>query len=89
MKHKNNGLLTQAANTLARSLRKKFGIRVFGPQAPVINRIQNYYIVNILLKIEKKSSPAKAKWILNREANNLKAIDRFKMVMVQFDVDPM
>ncbi len=89
LKHKNNGLLTQAANTLARSLRKTFGIRVFGPQAPVINRIQNYYIVHILLKIEKKSSPAKAKWILNREANNLKAIDRFKMVMVQFDVDPM
>lgn len=89
LKHKNNGLLTQAANTLAGSLRKIFGIRVFGPQAPVINRIQNYYIVNILLKFEKKSSPAKAKWILNREANNLKAIDRFKMVMVQFDVDPM
>jgi len=89
LKHKNNGLLTQAANTLAQSLRKIFGIRVFGPQAPVINRIQNYYIVNILMKIEKKSSPAKAKWILNREANNLKAIERFKMVMVQFDVDPM
>ena len=89
LKHKNNGLLTQAANTLARSLRKIFGIRIFGPQAPVINRIQNYYIVNILLKIEKKSSPAKAKWILNSEANNLKAIDRFKMVMIQFDVDPM
>jgi primosomal protein N' (replication factor Y) len=89
LKHKNNGLLTQAANTLAQSLRKIFGIRVFGPQAPLVNRIQNYYIVNILMKIEKKSSPAKAKWILNREANNLKAIDRFKMVMVQFDVDPM
>jgi len=89
LKHKNNSILTQAANMLANSLRKIFGIRVFGPQAPVINRIQNYYIVNILLKIEKKSSPAKAKWILNREANNLKAIDRFKMVMVQFDVDPM
>ncbi|MRT91551.1 primosomal protein N' [Ancylomarina sp. 16SWW S1-10-2] len=89
LKHKNNGLLTQAANTLARSLRKTFGIRIFGPQAPVINRIQNYFIVNILLKIEKKSSPARAKWILNREANNLKAIDRFKMVLVQFDVDPM
>ncbi|RXQ96564.1 primosomal protein N' [Ancylomarina salipaludis] len=89
LKHKNNGLLTQAANTLAKSLRKIFGIRIFGPQAPLVSRIQNYYIVNILLKIEKKSSPAKAKWILNREANNLKAIERFKTVMIQFDVDPM
>ena len=89
LKHKNNGILTQAANVLANSLRKIFGIRIFGPQAPLISRIQNYYIVNILLKIEKKSSPAKAKWILNREANNLKAIERFKTVMIQFDVDPM
>ncbi len=89
LKHKNNSVLIQAANTLARSLRQIFGIRVFGPQAPVINRIQNYYIVNILLKIEKKSSPAKAKWILNREANSLKLMDRFKAVIVQFDVDPM
>jgi primosomal protein N' (replication factor Y) len=89
MKHKNQSLLNEAANYLAKSLRKIFGIRVFGPQAPVINRIQNYYIVNILLKIEKKSSPAKAKWILNQQANFLKEIDKFKAIMINFDVDPM
>jgi primosomal protein N' (replication factor Y) len=45
--------------------------------------------VNILLKIEKKSSPAKAKWILNQQANFLKEIDKFKSIQVNFDVDPI
>lgn len=89
MKHKNQHLLNEAADYFAKALRKIFGIRVFGPQAPIINRIQNSYILNILLKIEKKSSPAKAKWILNQQANFLKEIERYKGVLIHFDVDPM
>ncbi|NOU58753.1 replication restart helicase PriA [Marinifilum caeruleilacunae] len=89
LKHKNQRLVNEAANYLAQSLRKIFGIRVFGPQSPVINRIQNSFIVNILLKIEKKSSPAKAKWILNQQANFLKEIEKFKSIQIHFDVDPM
>lgn len=89
LKHKNQTVVNQASETLAKSLRKIFGIRIFGPQAPVINRIQNFHIVNILLKIEKKSSPSKAKWILNQQANHLKSMDKFKSVQINFDVDPM
>lgn len=89
IKHKKQQLVNEAANYFAKSLKKIFGIRVFGPQAPLINRIQNNYIVNILLKIEKKSSPSKAKWILNQQANFLKEIDRFKAIQINFDVDPM
>lgn len=89
LKHKNQRLVNEAANYFANALRKIFGIRVFGPQSPVINRIQNSFIVNILLKIEKKSSPAKAKWILNQQANFLKEIEKFKSIQINFDVDPM
>lgn len=89
LKHKKQTLVNQAAEILAKSLRKVFGIRVFGPQSPVINRIQNFHIVTILLKIEKKSSPSKAKWILNQNANHLKTMDKFKSIQINFDVDPM
>ena len=89
LKHKNQRLVNEAANYFAQALRKIFGIRIFGPQSPVINRIQNSFIVNILLKIEKKSSPSKAKWILNQQANFLKEIDQFKSIQINFDVDPM
>lgn len=89
LKHKNQTLVNEAAIYLSKSLRKIFGIRVFGPQSPIINRVQNLYIVNVLLKIEKKSSPSKAKWILNQQANFLKEVERFKSVQINFDVDPM
>ncbi|WP_372752600.1 primosomal protein N' [Labilibaculum sp.] len=89
LKHKNQTVVNQAASVLAKSLRKVFGIRIFGPQSPVISRIQNFHIVNILLKIEKKSSPSKAKWILNQHANHLKSMDQFKSILINFDVDPM
>jgi len=89
LKHKNQTLVNQAATILAKSLRKVFGIRIFGPQSPVINRIQNYHIINILLKIEKKSSPSKAKWILNQHANHLKTMNKFKSIQINFDVDPL
>lgn len=89
LKHKNLTKLNKASAILAKSLKKTFGIRIIGPQAPLINRIQNMYLLKIILKIEKKSSPAKAKWILNAQANKLKEIDDFKSLVISFNVDPM
>lgn len=89
LKHKDPQVLNRAAHSLASNLKKIFGIRIFGPQAPLINRIQNFHILKILLKIEPKSSPTKAKWILNREANRLKQQKQFKSLMINFDVDPL
>ncbi len=89
LKHKDKAVVNRASDYFAKSLRKIFGVRVFGPHEPIINRIKNQYIVNILLKIEKKSSPAKAKWLLNKQANFLKSQEQFKAVQIVFDVDPM
>lgn len=89
LKHKNQAKLNKGSAILAKSLKKIFGVRIIGPQAPLINRIQNMYLLKIILKIEKKSSPAKAKWILNTQANKLKEIDEFKSLNISFNVDPM
>ncbi len=89
LKHKNKATVNRAANYFAKSLRQIFGIRVFGPHEPIIARIKNQHIVNILLKLEKKGSLSKAKWLLNKQANFLKSQDQFKTVQIVFDVDPM
>ncbi|MFA8434523.1 MAG: primosomal protein N' [Marinifilaceae bacterium] len=89
LKHKDQRKLNQAGLQFGSALRKIFGIRIFGPQAPLINRIQNFYLLKIILKIESKSSPAKAKWILNREANTIKSKAEFKSLQIHFDVDPL
>ena len=89
LKHKRKETVTLAAKELAEYLEKIFGRRVMGPQTPVISRLQNYYLENIWLKIEKKASAQKAKELLAQAINNVKQLPAYKSLLVVADVDPM
>jgi len=89
LKHKDPKLLNQGAAELAQQLRDKFGKRVLGPEYPMISRIKNLYIKNILIKIEKGSSISKSKEIIIEQIENFKKHSDVKQVRVQVDVDPV
>lgn len=89
IKHKDLEIANKASLELATNLKRIFGKRVLGPQSPIIGRIQNLYIKNILLKIERKSSFIKAKEILQIELDKLNKEDLFKRVRVTIDIDPI
>ena len=89
LKHKNEYVLMEASHKLSKELIKIFGPRILGPTKPLIGKIQNKYLRNFTLKIEKKSSPAKAKWYLNDVLNKLLEEKRYSGVLVSFDVDPI
>ncbi len=89
LKHKNQSMLDEASSYLADSLRISFANRVFGPEYPLISRISNWYHKNILLKIERQASFAKAKEIVSTSINQLSAHETYYPVIVQTDVDPM
>ncbi len=88
IKHKDQQITNQAAYFLAKQLMAMFGNRVLGPQAPVINRIQNQYIKKILIKLEKKASPVKVKQLMREAINSLQAQTKYRSVTFQIDVDP-
>jgi primosomal protein N' (replication factor Y) len=89
LKHKNQAVLDQAAVFIAEILRKSFGSRVFGPEYPIINRINNWYQKNILLKIERQASVVKAKELVLQAMKTLANNADFHSVVVHPDVDPM
>jgi primosomal protein N' (replication factor Y) len=89
LRHRDPNVLTQAANRLGSDLRAVFGGRVLGPNIPVVSRVQNLYIKHILLKIEKKASPERAKDILRQISNQVLADSKFKSLWITLDVDPM
>ncbi len=89
IKHKDQQLTNKASHLLARQLGVIFGSRVLGPQAPVINRIQNLFIKKILIKLEKKASPSKVKDLMREAIFSLQAQQEFRYVTFQIDVDPM
>lgn len=89
LRHKDARVLKQAAYEMGRQMQTVFGSRVLGPIDPIISRIQNYYIKQIILKIENEASPAKAKDILHSITDGFLADSRFKSLRISLDVDPM
>lgn len=89
LKHKSQELLNQAADYLTINLRKSFGNRIYGPESPLIGRINNWFLKNILIKIERQASVIKAKELIARELQTLNAHEQFRSVVIQPDVDPM
>ena len=81
--------LNASADRLANELKAVFGPRVLGPEFPGIARVRNYYLKNILLKIEKEASITKAKEILSQKLNEFSADKSNKSIRLGIDVDPM
>ena len=52
IKSKRKDLLDIASFEFAALLRKTFSNRILGPEYPNVSRVKNYYIKNLLLKIE-------------------------------------
>ncbi|MBN2667852.1 MAG: primosomal protein N' [Bacteroidales bacterium] len=89
LKHKQEHLLLKAALILQKDLNENLsGIPILGPQVPIINRIQNYYLSNILIKLPKNQYLDQYKAIILQRTDAIRNVDVFKSLIVQIDVDP-
>ncbi|GAA4820149.1 replication restart helicase PriA [Algivirga pacifica] len=79
------------ARLLHQSLVYKLGKqRVIGPQAPLINKIRNQYLTDIIIKFERNhSSPKKVKAVLRQSLEELKKNQLFRKTRIYIDVDPV
>lgn len=89
LRHVNADLINKAADELAKKLRKLFGNRVLGPEYPLVSRIRNQYLKNILLKFEKGISLPDAKAEIKDAIVKLNSNADYKAIRVVIDVDPM
>ena len=63
--------------------------RLIGPQAPSISRVRNYYLQQMLIKLDKKrDDPDKVKALLWNASMKLTLNPMFKGVLFDFDEDP-
>lgn len=89
LKHRDEQLLNSLSRTYAACLKQVFGQRVLGPDNPPVARIQTLYIRKIILKIENRASMPKVKNLLHQVQDEMLKDDRFKSVILYYDVDPM
>ncbi|PWS29417.1 primosomal protein N' [Pedobacter yonginense] len=88
VKHKDANVLDLAATMLANTLKAKFGARVLGPEQPLVSRVRNLYIKQIIIKADKHTAIQKVKNVLKDTITEFNSIKEFKSVMIQIDVDP-
>jgi primosomal protein N' (replication factor Y) len=89
LRHCSPETLAKTASQLGIELRTKFGGRVLGPVTPLIDRIRNEYIVQIIIKIENGSSFARAKEIVSEQIAALQKSPESKGITVICDIDPI
>lgn len=87
MKHKDEQKVNAAADFLAATLRHSLAERVFGQNKPIVSRVQQYHIREILLKLENGISLHAVRDILKWAERELRKNEAFKWVVVFYDVD--
>jgi primosomal protein N' (replication factor Y) len=88
LKHRKPDVLTRAASMLASDLRSIFGRRILGPEYPVVSRIMNLYIKQIMIKLEREGDIASMKEKLRDVLSEFDKNKKFSSVRVIVDVDP-
>jgi len=88
IKHKDPDLLNEGAKVLAREMKAHFGDRVYGPEYPMVSRVKNKYIKQILLKIPRNNSHSAQKKLLRKIIEDFMGLSSFKSVSIHLDVDP-
>ena len=85
----NEAMLDQMAAVMENKLRAVFGNRVLGPDKPPVARIQTLFIKKIVVKIEQNAPMGRARELLLRIQREMLADERYKSLIVYYDVDPM
>jgi len=88
LKHKDKTIVSNAADILAKLLRQDLRDYIVGPAAPVVNRIRNQYLVEILIKLPKETGMSITyKKVIRNHINLLTGEKNYKRVTVVADVD--
>ncbi|MBO4999215.1 MAG: primosomal protein N' [Bacteroidaceae bacterium] len=88
MKHRKEEVLDMAADMMAAQLRAGLGDRVLGPDKPPVARIQTLFIKKMIVKVEQTASMSKVRNYLLAVQRAVMADERFRSLVVYYDVDP-
>ena len=87
LKHPDEKVVAAAATALAGPLRQAFPGRVLGPEAPLVSRIQNYFLQEFWVKLPKDNHLASYKLRLREILKTFQSAKEHKTVRVVVNVD--
>ena len=89
-RHKLKEVVQDAAALFALQLKKDFERYITGPAEPVVGRIRNQYIMELMLKLPKNGNTiAYAKQVIQQQKAILQNDKKFRSVTIVPDIDPV
>lgn len=89
LKHKDFRKLNPAAAELASRLRPIFKQDLLGPEYPMVSRVKNLYIKQMLIKFNREHNAQQVKELIMKQIHQFQLEPDYKSVIVQIDVDPI
>lgn len=89
LKHRDGVLLDHLAIEMADRLRKVFGERILGPDAPPVSRVQSLFIRKIMIKVEQNASPNKIRSAIYEVQRQIMEQPVANALTIYYDVDPL
>lgn len=86
-KHKEYQRVQEGSSWFARALRQDFSNHVLGPESPLISRLRNQYIKQLLIKIPQELSLAQTKNSIKRIERSFNAISLYRSIRVIYHAD--
>ena len=89
LKHKKPAVLNDGTKLFAHELRKKVGDWMIGPAIPYISRVRGYYILDILIKLDRDAKKIQfAKSSITEATRIMHKAGGFTGIRINIDVDP-
>nr|MCR4848310.1 hypothetical protein [Bacteroidales bacterium] len=74
---------------LSSMLRPIFKQDLLGPEYPMVSRVKNLYIKQMLVKFNREYSARHVKELIINKIHQFQLLPEYKSVIVQIDVDPI
>ncbi len=87
IKHLDFNVLNDAADKLANMIHAGTNLKIIGPEFPLIGRIKNLYIKEIILKLPKNNTQSVYKKKINEVIEQFETIAEYKACRISKDVD--
>src|SRR5262249_16263995 len=89
-RHRDKDIVREAAQFFANNLKKDFGGYLVGPAEPVVSRVRNQYLQDLLLKLPKDGHTISfAKTVIQQQMAIVQNSRPWKSVVIVPDVDSL
>lgn len=88
LKNKDREKVNKGAKILGEWLREKLKNRILGPEKPAVGRVKDYYLQNIIVKIERGKDYNDYKQFVKQKLDDFTADASLRSSRIECDVDP-